>query len=65
MADYGHEKTEQQLAALEKRISAIYRDASKELKAKIENYFESFRARDERQKAKVVAGELSESKYKQ
>ena len=65
MSDYGHSQTEKELEALEKRISAIYRDASKELKAKIENYFESFRARDERQKAKVVAGELSESKYKQ
>lgn len=48
--DEAHVWTDEQLAALEKRIAAEYRKAAEDLQDKIDAYFESFAKRDEEQK---------------
>ena len=63
--DYGHQLTEKELAALEKRIAKVYREARDDLNKTIKSYFESFRKRDEDMKKKVESGEVTEEHYKQ
>lgn len=67
--DEAHIWTDQELAALEKRIAAEYKKAAEELQEKIDAYFESFAKRDAEQKALVgtiVNGrEYTEQDYKQ
>ena len=67
--DLGHQLTDQELAALEKRIAAEYKKAADELTEKINAYFESFKKRDAETKAligTIVNGkEYTEQDYKQ
>lgn len=67
--DEAHVLTDEQLAALEKRIAAEYKKAAGELTDKINAYFESFAKRDEEQKqliGTIVNGkEYTEQDYKQ
>lgn len=67
--DIGHERTDELLDQLERRIASIYRTASKEIQEKIDAYFESFAKRDAEMKAligKEVNGkEWTEQDYKQ
>lgn len=69
MADYGHEETDRQLAALEKRIARIYREASEELQKIIDAYFDQFKKRDAEMKeliGTVQNGKVwTEEDYKQ
>ena len=37
--DLGHQWTDKELAALEKRIAKLYQEASKEMRGKVEEYF--------------------------
>lgn len=48
--DYAHRLTDKELAELERRISAIYREARDSLDETVRAYFESFRKRDEEMK---------------
>lgn len=63
--DFGHALTEKQLAALEKRIKRVYRQAYKDLSNTAQEYFDKFIERDTAQKAKLDAGEITEDYYKQ
>lgn len=67
--DLAHQFTDQELAALEKRIAAEYQKAADELTDKINAYFESFKKRDEETKAligTIVNGrEYTEQDYQQ
>lgn len=63
--DVGHKLTDKELAALEKRIRDMYKAASDELSDVINEYFKNFKARDEKYKAMVEAGEWTEEEYKQ
>lgn len=65
MDDIGHKLTDKELAALEKRIRDMYKAASDELSDVINEYFKNFKARDEKYKAMVKAGEWTEEEYKQ
>ena len=51
--DLGHQMTDKQLSALERRIAKLYREAGKELQATIDAYFEQFKQRDEEMKALI------------
>ena len=51
--DEAHRLTEKELAALEKRIAKVYREARDELSDAIKIYFERFRKRDEEMKALI------------
>lgn len=67
--DRAHKQTDRELAALERRIAQVYREARDELQDTIRTYFESFRARDEQMKkligTEVNGKEWTEDDYKQ
>lgn len=67
--DLGHRLTDKKLAALERRIAKLYREAGKELQATIDAYFEQFKKRDEEMKALIGTvqngKEWTEADYKQ
>lgn len=67
--DLAHRLTDQELAALEKRIAAEYKKAADELTDKIDAYFDSFKKRDAETKAligTIVNGrEYTEKDYQQ
>lgn len=67
--DWGHRETDKELAALERRIAKLYREAGKELQATIDAYFEQFKKRDEEMKALIGTvqngKEWTEADYKQ
>lgn len=63
--DEGHKRTEQQLAALEKRIAKVYREAGDELQKTIEQYFSWFVERDKKQRELMEAGKITEDQYRQ
>lgn len=67
--DIGRRKTDEELAALEKRIAAVYKETAEELQKTIDDYFESFRKRDEEMKkligTTVNGRKWTEQDYKQ
>lgn len=67
--DEAHRLTEKELAALEKRIAKVYREARDELSDAIKIYFERFRERDEEMKVLIgteINGKVwTEQDYKQ
>lgn len=65
MADLGHRMTDKELAALEKRIAAVYERAYKDLKSDVDRYFAQFKKRDKHQKGLLEAGEITEEQYRQ
>ena len=65
MADYGHEKTEELLAELERRIKAVYVDAKRDLQTVISEYFEQFKKRDAHQQELLRQGKITDTEYKQ
>ena len=65
MADTAHRLTDEKLEEMEKRLSAIYSRAEKEIQKTIDDYFEKFAERDAKQKARLEAGEITEQEYKQ
>lgn len=65
MADLGHNLTEKELAALERRIEKVYGTAAKELQKKASEYFAQFIERDKKQLELLKAGKITEEYYKQ
>ena len=65
MSDLAHRKTDEKLEEMEKRLSAIYSRAEKEIQKTIDDYFAKFAKRDAKQKARLEAGEITEQEYKQ
>lgn len=63
--DIAHKITNKELATLERHISSIYSQAAKEIDGKVKVYFEQFKKRDEDQKKKLDAGEITDQEYKQ
>lgn len=63
--DLAHRQTERKLAALERRIASVYRQASDGMKAKIDAYFESFAKKDAEKQAALEAGEITKGQYQQ
>lgn len=63
--DYAHKWTDKQLAALEKRIAAEFKQAAEELTDTVNAYFAAFKKRDAEMAAKAEAGEITEQAYKQ
>ena len=64
MADKAHNMTDIKLEEMEKRLSAIYSRASKEIQQTAAEYFSRFKAQDEKKRKLVEAGKLSEADYK-
>lgn len=64
MADKAHDATDEILAGMESRLSAIYDQAHKEIEKKAAAYFEQFEKLDAQKRKLVDAGKLSEEEYK-
>ena len=65
MADKANRLTDEKLEEIEKRLSAIYSRAEKEIQKTIDDYFAKFSKRDAKQKERLDAGEITEQEYKQ
>lgn len=63
MADYGHEETDKRLEALEKRVAAVYKQASEEMQQKLAQWYKDFERLDKQKAALVDAGKLSKADY--
>lgn len=63
MADYGHEKTDKRLEALEKRVAAVYKQASEEMQQKLAQWYKDFERLDKQKAALVDAGKLPKADY--
>ena len=61
--DYAYNETEKALAELEQKIKEIYADASRELKALANDYFDAFRDRDAHQRELMEAGTITKEQY--
>lgn len=64
MADPGHEETEEIIRQIERRINKEYKQAEKEVSAKLDDYLRSFEKKDERWQEWVADGVKTEAEYK-
>ena len=63
MADIAHTKTDQKLEEMEKRLSAIYSRAGKEIQKTADEYFSKFAAQDEKKRKLLEQGKITEEEY--
>lgn len=63
MADIAHAKTDQKLEEMEKRLSAIYSRAEKEIQKTADEYFSKFAKQDEAKRKLVEQGKITEEEY--
>ena len=63
MTDYGHRETDKLLALIEKRVAAVYKQASEEMKQKLEKWYKDFERMDKQKAALVEAGKLEKAEY--
>ena len=63
MADTAHRLTDEKLEEMEKRLSAIYSRAEKEITKTAEEYFSRFAKQDEAKRKLVEQGKLTEEEY--
>jgi SPP1 gp7 family putative phage head morphogenesis protein len=65
LADKAHILTDKKLEEMEKRLSAIYSEAEKDLQKKADEFFDKFKKADEINRKKVKNGEMTEDEYKE
>ena len=65
MADKAHRLTDEKLEEMEKRLSAIYSRAEKEIQETAEKYFAKFKEKDDKYQKKYESGKMSKEEYKQ
>ena len=63
MADIAHAKTDQKLEEMEKRLSAIYSRAEKEIQKTADEYFSKFSKQDEAKRKLLEQGKITEEEY--
>ena len=63
MADIAHTKTDQKLEEMEKRLSAIYSRAEKEIQKTADEYFAQFAKQDEAKRKLLEQGKITEDEY--
>jgi SPP1 gp7 family putative phage head morphogenesis protein len=61
--DYGHRESDRRLAELERRIEKEYKQAYKEVKAKVDKFFEKFEKTDKEMAQKVKDGIIDKQEY--
>ena len=64
MADRAHELTDLKLEEMEKRLSAIYSRAEKEIQKTADEYFSKFAKQDEAKRKLLEQGKITEDEYK-
>ena len=63
MADIAHRLTDQKLEEMEKRLSAIYSRAEKEIQKTADEYFSKFAKQDEAKRKLLEQGKITEEEY--
>ena len=63
MADTAHAKTDEKLEEMEKRLSAIYSRAEKEIQKTADEYFSKFDKQDEAKRKLLEQGKITEDEY--
>ena len=63
MADKAHRLTDEKLEEMEKRLSAIYSRAEKEIQKTADEYFSKFAAEDAKKRKLVEDGKMTEEEY--
>ena len=63
MADIAHTKTDKKLEEMEKRLSAIYSRAEKEIQKTADEYFSRFAKQDEAKRKLLGQGKITEEEY--
>lgn len=63
MDDYGHKETDKRLAALEKRVAAVYKQAAEEMQEKLAQWYKDFERLDKQKAALVDSGKLPKADY--
>ena len=63
MADTAHRKTDEKLEEMEKRLSAIYSRAGKEIQKTADEYFARFAKQDEAKRKLLEQGKITEEEY--
>ena len=64
MADKAHRLTDEKLEQMEKRLSAIYSRAEKEIQKTADDYFSKFAKQDEAKRKLLEQGKITEEEYK-
>ena len=64
MADKAHMLTDKKLEQMEKRLSAIYSEAQRDIQKKADEYFDKFKKADEEKRKLVKDGKLTDEEYK-
>ena len=64
MADTAHRLTDEKLEEMEKRLSAIYSRAEKEIQKTADEYFSRFAKQDEAKQKLLEQGKITEDEYK-
>ena len=64
MADTAHRKTDLKLEEMEKRLSAIYSRAEKEIQKTADEYFSKFAKQDEAKRKLLEQGKITDEEYK-
>ena len=64
MSDLAHRKTDLKLEEMEKRLSAIYSRAEKEIQKTANEYFSKFAKQDEAKRKLLEQGKITEEEYK-
>lgn len=62
--DAGHRQVDKQIKILEKEISKVYTQASKEVQAKLNDYMRRFKVKDEIKRKALKQGLITETEYK-
>lgn len=65
MHDYAHRFTDKEIAALEKEVTAVYKQSAREAEEKLTDYFRRFETKDKIWAAKVANGERTAAEYAQ
>lgn len=65
MPDYAHRYTDKEIAALEKEVKVVYKQASEEAEKKLQDYFKRFWVKDEIWARRVAEGEKTAAEYAQ
>ena len=63
MSDLAHAKTDEKLEEMEKRLSAIYSRAEKEIQQTADEYFSKFAKQDEAKRKLFEKGKITEDEY--
>lgn len=64
MSDYAHNRTDEIISTMQKRIEREYRTAMKDVQEKLDDYLEKFKLKDQKWKQWVKEGKRTNAEYK-